>query len=132
MAHVLTSSEAVGTTSTSPPPHAEAISVSPAEPLAEHRDRAERQLNAVRAVVLGLLATAALAYSPELTPALRLVNVSILVPTLAWTLGQYLVWHRRPRLPAWLTVANPPAWPATRLQGRPLWPSERRCFSHTS
>ncbi len=77
------------------------------EPLAELRDRAERRLNGVRAAVLALLATAALAYAPTLTPALRLVNVAILVPTLAWTLGQYLVWYRRPRLPAWITVANP-------------------------
>jgi two-component sensor histidine kinase len=77
------------------------------EPLAELRDRAERQLNAVRAAVLGLLATASLAYAPALTPALRLVNVSILVPTLAWTLGQYLRWYTRRRLPGWLTIANP-------------------------
>jgi two-component sensor histidine kinase len=75
--------------------------------LAEHRDRAERQLNGVRAVVLCLLATAALAYAPELTPVLRLINVSILVPTLSWTLGQYLVWHKSERLPSWLTIANP-------------------------
>src|SRR5579862_6738367 len=76
-------------------------------PLAELRDRAERQLNAVRAVVLALLAVAAFAYAPSLTPALRIVNVSILVPTLAWTLAQYLQWYDRPRLPAWLTLANP-------------------------
>src|SRR6516164_4734516 len=79
----------------------------PGEPLAQLRDRAERQLNTVRALVLGLLATAALAYAPELTPALRLVNVSLLVPMLVWTVGQYLLWYRRPRLPAWLTIANP-------------------------
>jgi two-component sensor histidine kinase len=76
-------------------------------PLEELRDRAERQLNAVRAVVLALLAIAAFAYAPSLTPALRVVNVSILVPTLAWTLAQYLRWYDRPRLPAWLTLANP-------------------------
>lgn len=79
----------------------------PGEPLAELRDRAERRLNAVRAGVLALLTTAALAYRPVLTPALRFVNVSLLVPMLAWTLGQYLLWYRRPRLPAWLTIANP-------------------------
>ncbi len=78
-----------------------------AEPLAELRDRAERQLNAVRAGVLLLLAVAALAYAPALTPALRLVNVCILVPTLSWTLTQYALWYRRPRLPHWLTIANP-------------------------
>lgn len=79
----------------------------PDEPLAELRDRAERRLNAVRAGVLALLTTAALAYRPVLTPALRLVNVSLLVPMLAWTLGQYVLWYRRPRLPPWLTIANP-------------------------
>jgi two-component sensor histidine kinase len=57
--------------------------------------------------VLALLATAALAYAPELTPSLRVVNISILVPVLAWTLGQYLLWYQRPRLPGWLTIANP-------------------------
>ena len=67
-----------------------AVAALPGEPLAELRDRAERQLNAVRALVLALLTTAALAYRPMLTPALRLVNVSLLVPMLMWTLGQYL------------------------------------------
>lgn len=79
----------------------------PGEPLAQLRDRAERQLNTVRALVLALLATAALAYAPELTPPLRLVNLSLLVPMLVWTVGQYFLWYRRPRLPAWLTIANP-------------------------
>ncbi len=77
------------------------------EPLVELRDRAERQLNAVRAVILGLLTIAALAYAPTLTPALRMVNVSILVPTLAWTFFQYARWYGQGRLPAWLTIANP-------------------------
>jgi hypothetical protein len=77
------------------------------EPLVELRDRAERQLNAVRALILGLLAFSAVAYSPTLTPALRLVNVSVLIPTLAWTFFQYLRWYHQPRLPAWLSIANP-------------------------
>jgi hypothetical protein len=84
-----------------------AVAALPGEPLALLRDRAERQLNTVRALVLALLATAALAYAPELTPALRLVNLSLLLPMLIWTLGQYLLWYRRPRLPVWLTIANP-------------------------
>src|SRR5215469_18209130 len=67
----------------------------PGEPLARLRDRAERQLNTVRALVLGLLATAALAYAPELTRTLRLVNLSLLLPMLVWTVGQYLLWYRR-------------------------------------
>src|SRR5918992_578097 len=47
------------------------------------RERAERLLNGVRAGVLGLLAVAALAYAPSLTPALNRVNVLVLAPTLA-------------------------------------------------
>ena len=83
------------------------LRTSDSEPLVELRDRAERQLNAVRALILGLLAFSAVAYSPTLTPALRLVNVSVLIPTLAWTFFQYLRWYHRPRLPAWLSIANP-------------------------
>lgn len=75
--------------------------------LRERRDRAERQLNGVRAVVLLLLGLAALFYAPELTPALNLVNVLVLVPTLSWTLLQYLLFYRAPTLPAWLPLANP-------------------------
>jgi sensor histidine kinase YesM len=71
------------------------------------RERAERLLNAVRAGVLGVLAIAALVYAPSLTPALNWVNVLVLVPTLAWTIGQYLIFYRRERLPSWLSVVNP-------------------------
>ncbi len=88
-------------------PIAASLSAPLRQPLAEYRDSAERQLNGVRAVVVVLLASAALAYAPELTPALRRVNISILVPMLAWTLGQYLLWRRQPRVPSWLTIANP-------------------------
>jgi sensor histidine kinase YesM len=71
------------------------------------RERAERLLNGVRAGVLGLLAAAALAYAPSLTPALNRVNVIVLAPTLAWTIAQYLIFYRRERLPSWLSIANP-------------------------
>jgi sensor histidine kinase YesM len=71
------------------------------------RERAERLLNGVRAGVLGLLAAAALAYAPSLTPALNRVNVLVLTPTLAWTVVQYLIFYRRQRLPGWLSIANP-------------------------
>jgi signal transduction histidine kinase len=76
-------------------------------PLDELRDRAERQLNAVRFGVLALLAAAALAYAPALTPRLRWVNVTILVVTLGWTTWQYVRWYRQDRLPYWLALANP-------------------------
>lgn len=71
------------------------------------RERAERLLNGVRAAVLGVLGIAALAYAPSLTSELNRVNVLVLTPTLAWTIGQYLAFYRRDRLPPWLTIANP-------------------------
>lgn len=71
------------------------------------RDRAERVLNGVRAVVLLLLATSALVYGPRLTPSLNFVNVLVLVPTLLWMLAQYLFFYGRRELPGWLSIANP-------------------------
>lgn len=81
--------------------------LSPREVLAAERDRAERVLNAVRIAVLVLLGVAALLYAPSLTPALNQVNVLILTPTLAWAVLQVPLFHRRRRLPGWLSVANP-------------------------
>lgn len=75
--------------------------------LAIERDRAERLLNAVRLVVLLLLAAAALAYATTLPPALNRVNLLLLIPTIAWTIGQYWIFYDRPMLPAWLALANP-------------------------
>jgi len=77
--------------------------------LDRQRDRAERMLNRARLIVLVLLGVAALVYAPSLTPALNRVNVAVLVPILAWTLLQGQLFYRRPRLPAWLGVANPVA-----------------------
>lgn len=71
------------------------------------RDRAERLLNGVRAVVLLLLATAALAYAPSLPRALIRANVAVLVPMLLWTALQYLLFYRAPALPGWLSAVNP-------------------------
>lgn len=71
------------------------------------RDRAERVLNAVRAVVLVTLAISAAAYAPSLTPALNRVNLAVLLVMLLWTVGQYPIFYRRARLPAWLRLANP-------------------------
>jgi signal transduction histidine kinase len=70
------------------------------------RDRAERILNYLRAGVLCLLAAAALAYAPSLSGELNRMNILILTPALLWTIGQYVVWYRRPLLPDWLSVAN--------------------------
>jgi two-component system, LytTR family, sensor kinase len=77
------------------------------ELLDRRRDRAERMLNGVRAAVLLLLTTAALIYAPTLTRALNRTNVLLLLPALAWTVGQYALFYRRRMLPGWLAVANP-------------------------
>jgi signal transduction histidine kinase len=74
--------------------------------LRHRRERAERIMNALRAGILLLLAIAALAYSPALDPALDRVNMLLLAPALAWTVGQYILWYRKPQLPRWLPVKN--------------------------
>src|SRR4029450_1084931 len=74
--------------------------------LATERDSAERLLNAVRLVVLALLAGAALAYAPSLPHALNVVNASLLAITLTWTVGQHRIFYHRERLPDWLSVTN--------------------------
>lgn len=77
--------------------------------LAAERDRAERRLNAVRAIVLVLLALAAAAYAPELSFRLNVVNAIVLAPMLAWTAAQFLVFYRAPTLPQWVAIVNPVA-----------------------
>ena len=63
-------------------------------------------MNALRAGILGLLALAAMAYSPALPARLDVANLLLIVPTLSWTVGQYLLWYRHPTLPGWLPLAN--------------------------
>jgi signal transduction histidine kinase len=75
--------------------------------LALQRERAERQLNAVRAVVLLLLGFAALVYAPSLTAGLNRANVLVLGPSLLWTVAQYALFYRHAHLPGWLTIVNP-------------------------
>ena len=74
--------------------------------LASERDRAERLLNAVRLVVLGVLCVAALAYAPSIPRSLNIVNASLLAITLSWTVGQHRLFYQRDRLPEWLSVTN--------------------------
>jgi len=74
--------------------------------LRHRREHAERIMNALRAGILSLLALAALVYSTALSPELQFANTVLLVPMLAWTCGQYLVWYRKPELPAWLPITN--------------------------
>ena len=75
--------------------------------LEARRDQAERLLNRVRIAVLVLLAIAAVAYAPTLSPALDRANASVLLPTLAWALVQEMWLGRRERLPGWIAVVNP-------------------------
>jgi len=77
--------------------------------LDRQRDRAERMLNRARLIVLVLLGIAAMVYAPNLTRPLNWVNVSVLVPILAWTILQGELFYRRPKLPVWIGVANPVA-----------------------
>jgi two-component system LytT family sensor kinase len=77
------------------------------ELLAAERDRAERQLNGVRAIVLTLLACAAVLYASTLSRPLNMVNAAILVPMLAWTVLQFVLFYRQERLPSWLAIVNP-------------------------
>lgn len=63
-------------------------------------------MNGLRAGILLLLGIAALAYAPALPDSLERVNALLLIPTLAWTCGQYLLWYREPRLPDWLPITN--------------------------
>ena len=82
-------------------------SFAPPESLRLRRDRAERILNGLRAVVVFLLTASALMYAPHLSPALNIVNVLVLGPMLLWTIAQYMIWYRRPELPDWLSAVNP-------------------------
>ncbi|HJP58547.1 MAG TPA: histidine kinase [Gemmatimonadaceae bacterium] len=79
----------------------------PPQSLRLRRDRAERILNALRAAVVFLLTAAALMYAPHLSTALNIANVVVLVPTLLWTVAQYLIWYKRAELPGWLSAVNP-------------------------
>ncbi|MGI8766253.1 MAG: sensor histidine kinase [Gemmatimonadaceae bacterium] len=75
--------------------------------LAMEKDRAERRLNAVRAIVVLLLSLAAAAYAPALSVQLNVVNVVVLGPMLSWTVVQYALFYRRKALPSWLAIVNP-------------------------
>ncbi|HUQ98980.1 MAG TPA: histidine kinase [Gemmatimonadaceae bacterium] len=84
-----------------------ASSFAPPPSLRLRRDRAERILNGLRAAVVFLLTAAALMYAPHLSRSLNTANVVVLVPTLLWTVAQYLIWYRRDELPDWLSAVNP-------------------------
>ena len=79
----------------------------PPQSLRLRRDRAERILNGLRAAVVFLLTAAALMYAPHLSHALNLANVLVLVPTLLWTVAQYVIWYKRAELPDWLSAIHP-------------------------
>ena len=63
-------------------------------------------MNALRGAILLLLGIAALVYAQALSPELDRVNAILLLPALAWTFGQYLIWYRGEHLPDWLPITN--------------------------
>jgi hypothetical protein len=67
--------------------------------LRHRREQAERIMNALRAGILILLALAAIAYAPSLSSRLDTANVLLLIPTLSWTVAQYLLWYRKSHCP---------------------------------
>jgi signal transduction histidine kinase len=76
--------------------------------LAVERSRAERLLNALRLGIVGLLAIAAVAYAPAIPRALRIANVAVLFPMLAWSVWQGVLARRDGGiLPAWLSAVSP-------------------------
>ena len=76
-------------------------------PLIEaERQRAERLLNGVRAVVLPLLAVAAIVYGCVVSASLSWVNAAVLLPVCAWTLLHYPLFYKRERVPEWLGTAD--------------------------
>lgn len=75
--------------------------------VAAERARAEELLNYVRGVVLIVLTTAALAYSPQISPALRVLNFSVIIPLMLWTIAQHFIARRDPESLRWLSTVNP-------------------------
>lgn len=71
------------------------------------RARAEQLLNYVRGVVVVIMTSAALAYAPRISPALRILNFSVIVPLMIWTVAQHLIARRNPRSLRWLSTVNP-------------------------
>src|SRR5688500_5355506 len=63
-------------------------------------------MNGLRSAILLLLAAAAMAYAPALSPELQRANAALLFPMIAWSFGQYLLWYRRAQLPDWLPITN--------------------------
>jgi len=66
--------------------------------LRHRRERAERNMNALRACILALLGLAALVYSSTLSPSLNRANIIVLTPALAWTVAQYFMWYSQDEL----------------------------------
>ncbi|MCC6317515.1 MAG: EAL domain-containing protein [Gemmatimonadaceae bacterium] len=67
---------------------------------------AERSVNGVRILVIGVLAIAAIAYGPYLDARLNLANLFALAPMLAWAVGQHFWWHARGAQSRTLSTVN--------------------------
>jgi signal transduction histidine kinase len=71
------------------------------------RARAEALLNYVRGLVLVVLAAAAVAYAPRISRELKILNFSVIVPLMLWTIAQHVLTRRNPQSMRWLSFANP-------------------------
>ena len=76
------------------------------ELLQRERADAERLMNGVRLVIIGLLGMVAVVYSSRLTSALNWVNVVLMAPMLLWAIGQQILVHGPRRIVPWLSTAN--------------------------
>ena len=71
------------------------------------RARAEELLNYVRGLVLVVMTAVAVAYAPRISTSLNILNFSVIVPLILWTIAQYVLARRKPGSMRWLSMLNP-------------------------
>ena len=71
------------------------------------RARAEALLNYVRGLVLVVMTAVAVAYAPRISASLKVLNFSVIIPLMLWTLAQHVLARRNPSAMRWLSMLNP-------------------------
>ena len=71
------------------------------------RARAEELLNYVRGAVLLVLTAIAIAYAPRIDAPLRMLNFSVIIPLMLWTVAQHVIAKRNQGSMQWLSILNP-------------------------